>query len=188
LWQALGATPPPLGTAGLRAEIERYFPAHAQRVADHYLPASELDANRAFLELMTDAYFRCPSRALLRGATAAGSTGYLYEFAVEPAAHALEVDYVFDLSAVSKLFPFEAPDPPLPNVVRAMQRHWTQFAAQGAPARDAQPMWPPYSRDADPHLVFADPVTAGSQLAQRACDLWDELWGEPRPRAPPAAR
>jgi para-nitrobenzyl esterase len=177
LWQALGATPPPVGSAGLRAEINRYFPAHAERIAAHYVPASEFDVNEAFLRLMTDAYFRCPSRALMRGANAAGGTGYLYDFAVHPAAHALEVDYVFDLPAVSLLFPFEAPDPLLPNVVRAMQGYWTQFAATGDPNRGGMLAWPRYAAPSDQHVVFDDPVAVGSGLARAECDLWDALWG-----------
>jgi para-nitrobenzyl esterase len=176
LWQALFATPEAIGTLGLYANIAYYFPRHAAVLAAHYVPASELDAGETFLRLMTDAYFRCPTRALLRGAAAVGGTGYLYEFAVAPAAHALEVDYVFGISAVSQLFPLQAPDPPLPGVVQAMQGYWTSFATDGVPRGPGLPAWPAYTRERDPHLRLAEPVTIERGLAQADCDLWDALW------------
>lgn len=104
------------------------------------------------------------------------SRGYLCEFAVHPAAHALEVDYVFDHPAVSSLSPFEAPKPLLPNVVRAMQGYWTRFAAAGDPNRSDLPDWPAYASPADSHLIFDEPIELGADLAKPACDLWDELW------------
>lgn len=174
LWEALGATPAPNHNIALRAEIDRFFPTHAEQVAEQYMPDTSLWAGDAFLRLMTDAYFRCPSRALARGLVARANPTYLYEFAVQPAAHALEVDYVFDLLAVSLLFPFQAPVPLLPGVVRAMQGYWTQLAATGVPRHPDLPDWPPYAA-AHERMVFRQPVSVRGESADPACDMWDSL-------------
>lgn len=83
---------------------------------------------------------------------------------------------MFGVSVVSALLPFEAPDPPVPSVVNAMQRYWATFAERGDPNRDGSMPWPRYARDPDPHLRIAAPLEARAALAHAECDLWDELW------------
>jgi para-nitrobenzyl esterase len=177
LWQSLGVTPSFLNRTAMQAQIQRYFPANAGAVGNRYLPANDLDAQSAFTRLMTDYYFRCPTRALLRGALAHGSTGYLYDFLVAPAAHALEVDYVFDELAVTPLFPFQAPNPLTRSVVSAMQAYWTAFARHGDPNTSSLLKWPAYDAVTDQHIVLREPLAISKDGAAKDCDFWDELWG-----------
>jgi para-nitrobenzyl esterase len=174
LWQALGVTQAPFGNLALRDSIARFFPRDAQRIAEHYTPSNPFETGDAFVRLMTDAYFRCPARALARGLGTRGDEVYTYEFTVQPAAHALEVDYVFNLLAVSLLFPFEAPSPLLPQVVNAMQGYWTQLAATGDPNRVGLPHWPSYAA-AHEHMIFGDAVRVDKDLSEADCGLWDAL-------------
>ncbi|MFT3924611.1 MAG: carboxylesterase family protein [Myxococcales bacterium] len=178
LMQTLGQTTSPLNRTDLRNRITQYFSTdQAAQIQAHYVPVSDAEAGDAFLRLMTDAYFRCPARTLMRAMVSHGRKGYLYDFQVEPAAHALEVDYLFNMTAVSWLFPFSAPIPPTASVVRAMQHYWTGFAEDGNPHPAGLPAWPGYDQDSDQNLVLADTISTNSGLARADCDFWAKLWG-----------
>lgn len=160
----------------LAAEVSELYPDEAPAITAHYQPASDAEANDAFVRLQTDAYFRCPTRALIRAAVQQGSRASLYSFEVSPAAHAQDIDYVFNIPAVSLLFPNEAPFPPLPGVVKAMQTYWGNFAKTSDPNGAGQVAWPRYEQGADQHLSIADPVSVGSGLARADCDFWDQVY------------
>jgi para-nitrobenzyl esterase len=61
---------------------------------------------------------------------------------------------------------FDAPLPPTPSVVHALQSYWTTFAKTGDPNSSGLLAWPRYSPDNDAHLVLAAPLRAGSALAK----------------------
>lgn len=59
-----------------------------------------------------------------------GLHAYLYRFDGPPAAHAQELDYVFGWPSggVSERYPREAPVPPWPSTIEAVQGYWARFA------------------------------------------------------------
>jgi para-nitrobenzyl esterase len=160
--------------AGYRAVIASMFPRDAGPILAFYKnPASDAEANALLMRTITDSWFRCPARTLIRASGNLGGRSYLYSFEVAPALHAQELDYVFGQDLFSRALP-AAPRPPLANVTKAMQSYWTQFAKTGNPNGLGQPQWPQYKQGAE-HLVFADPVTARQGLFDDACDLWDKV-------------
>jgi para-nitrobenzyl esterase len=161
--------------ADFEAQVTATYPDDALVIIEHYRPASDAEANAALIRLHTDSYFRCPTRALVRSAAAQSSRAWLYSFDVPPAAHALEVDYVFGFNSVGLLFPNEAPNPPIPSVTKAMQGYWSTFAAAGDPNGGGQPAWPAYDRASDRHLSLAAEISTGSGLSSADCDFWDQI-------------
>jgi para-nitrobenzyl esterase len=155
------------------------YPDHWQAIYQHYEPSDDRAAGEAFIRAQTDEQFRCPGRALARLASKQGRKAYLYNFAVTPAAHSQELDYVFGWPSggVSEQFPGEAPNPATPQVVKGMQGYWTTFARTGDPNDGAQLVWPAYRADADQSLRIAQPFALETHLAQADCDFWDALYG-----------
>ena len=138
-------------------------------VKEHYKPASDAEANDAFVRLMTDAAFRCPTRALARLATRKGSKVYLYSFELGNAFHAYELPYVFG-----------NPNPLLAAVldeptVTSLQGYWMQFATTGDPNGRVQPTWPLYEAGSDPYMAISSSSKAGNNLSKADCDFWDTL-------------
>jgi para-nitrobenzyl esterase len=155
------------------------YPTTWQALVPHYTPASDAEANAAWDRLTTDTWYRCPTRATARALSAKGSAVYLYDFALRPAVHTQELDYVFGYPIVGDLLTapplsFAAPNPPPASLVTAMQSYWTTFAKTGVPTRGGSPEWPRYETATDRHLVLDDAVTAGSALAKPQCDSWDQ--------------
>ncbi len=85
--------------------------------------------------------------------------------------HAMELPYVF-----GKPHPFLAPV--LVEPLRAaIQSYWTQFATNGDPNGEGQPIWPSYNPGTDQHMTLKESSEAGSGLSQADCDFWDMLAG-----------
>ncbi|HVZ31828.1 MAG TPA: carboxylesterase family protein, partial [Polyangiaceae bacterium] len=168
---------PPEDVAGFTDLVRKAFTENTDAILAQYRPEMDTQAHAAWIRLMTDYVFRCPTRALIRRATAQGSRTYLYEFAVPPAAHSLDLDYVL-IGAPSTAWSFllTTPIPLLANVVEAMQGAWSEFAATGEPNGDGRLRWPLYSESAQ-HFVFAETldVEAESVRADADCDFWEGL-------------
>jgi para-nitrobenzyl esterase len=141
----------------------------------HYAPATDADAAAAFFELTDDTWFRCPARALARGAAAHGSSVYLYSFDLPPAVHTQELDYVFGLPLFGPSIT-SAPVPPLSALVTATQGYWTAFARTGDPGSAGATTWPKYSGTADQHLVLDSAIGVGSGLSRAGCDAWTSAY------------
>ena len=153
------------------------YPATWLALAPIYSPATDAGAHAAFLNLTNDTWFRCPSRALARGAAAHGSPVYLYSFDLPPAVHTQELDYVFGAPIVGPTItsppqPTAAPVPPLPSLVDAVQGYWTAFAKTGDPNGADLPNWPRYAAASDQHLVLDTQLRVNSGLAKQGCDAW----------------
>jgi para-nitrobenzyl esterase len=156
--------------------------------ADHALPLLQLyradpseAVTRSFGRLMTDAWFTCPTRALLRGLAAQDVPAFHYSFELEPAVHGMELDYLYGIPWVSPVLtsPAFTPAAPLPlrrSLVSALQGYIGNFALSGTPRHQALPAWPPYHAATDPYQRLGEGVATGFAQAREACDLWASFY------------
>jgi para-nitrobenzyl esterase len=179
---------PPLGMPvatrdDYRALVEALFAGRAEEVLAQYPADDDAAANEAFVRMLSDRVFTCPTRELARAAEGAGGAAYLYSFEQEPSAslfgdigvfHAAEIPFVFGTSS-----PLGGADT-APELSRAMQDYWTAFAHAGdpnarTPSTDAGAVrkpWPAYDVESDEHMVLALPLSTASGLRREACDFW----------------
>lgn len=174
LFQLLGS-PSPQNVAALDTAIDTQLgatlgAAGAPLVKAHYKPATDADANPAFIRLMTDSAFRCAARAFARLVTSKGSKAYLYHFDQGQAFHAFEIPYVF--GNTNPTLGAAMLDEP---TVTAVQGYWAQFATTGDPNGKVQPAWPAYDATSDQHLTLKSAPEVGSALSKADCDFWDTL-------------
>ncbi|MFT3927464.1 MAG: carboxylesterase family protein [Myxococcales bacterium] len=164
----------------LLALLYAFYPDAWSEIYEHYKHKDGGDAHEIFIRIFTDEQFRCPTRAWVREASALGVRPYLFSFAVAPAAHSLELDYVFGwpTGGVSLSFPGEAPNPPTPSVVHTVQTYWTTFARTLDPNDGTQPTWPSYDADNDSHMILTDPTITGTALSSDDCDFWDQHYAQ----------
>jgi para-nitrobenzyl esterase len=174
LFQAINEAPTVTSVAQLDSVIQATFGPIAPAVEAHYT-ATDATANDTYVRLMTDAVFRCPTRALARLTTAQGTTAHLYSFEQGAAYHAYELPYVFD-----------APNPNLgaPTLVEPlvddMQAGLAKFYATGDPNPSTRnPFWPAYDTATDINLLLVATPTTESGLSKADCDFWDSLTAPP---------
>lgn len=153
------------------------YPQDAEELLKEYLPEHDADVASAFLSMQTDGQFRCTVMGFVRAAAAAGNDVYVYRFDVAPAAHALELDYVFGWPSggVATKYPGEAPMPSQPDVVAAMQRYWTAFARGDDPNEPGLPVWPVYREHEGARVLFRSPLSIDHLSDDRRCELWERI-------------
>jgi para-nitrobenzyl esterase len=167
LFQLAGLSPTITSVAQLQAAVSAQFGPLTPLVLQRYPASSDAVANGVFIQLMTDAVFRCPTRGLARLASARGSEVHLYSFEEGYAFHAMEIPYVFGN-------PSALLAPVLVESLRdTVQSYWTTFANTGNPNTSDQPNWPEYATASDQHMILKAASQTGSGLAQAQCDFWD---------------
>ncbi len=169
-----------------------------QSVADilipHYPVANYASPGLALSALATDAAFACNALAADRYLSGFVKT-YAYEFddATAPqlflppasfpyaAAHASEIQYLFDLPSPFPPQPLNADQQQLSD---AMARYWTRFAKSGKPTAPHAPRWPRYdTEDAGGarmlSLVSPTPETKLDTFFRfdHQCGFWDNILG-----------
>jgi para-nitrobenzyl esterase len=172
LFQAIGQAPVMTSVADLSGMLDQTFGPIAPLVALQYLlTATDATANDVFVQLMTDFLIRCPTRALARMTTAAGTRAYLYHFEEGLAYHVYELPYVLDTPNAM----FGAPTlvEPLRSFV---QDGIANFVHHGSPNTYAvRNAWPLYSAMSDRHTVLKAAPSVASGLAKANCDFWDQI-------------
>jgi para-nitrobenzyl esterase len=162
--QAFGA----LGSDGVAALLAAYAP-------DNF--ASPRDA---LVQLYSDLRFTCTTRLVARFvANNQDEPVYRYFFdhaASTPnskgAVHALELLYLY--GTIQDVPQLTVTDSDI-EVVGSLQRYWGRFAAGGDPNGAADPAWPRYVAESDPHLVISADPAADEGVHTERCDLWEAL-------------
>jgi para-nitrobenzyl esterase len=163
----------PAATAGLLATV---YPA-----------ASFPSPSLALSALGTDAIFACNARFAAQQLSQFVPT-FTYELNDERApqrflppvsfpygaAHASEVQYLFDLPLA---VPAPALDADQQQLSAAMVDYWTTFARTGQPSSFATPFWAPYQATSDTmqSLVPSAPRPETGFAADHRCAFWDSL-------------
>jgi para-nitrobenzyl esterase len=169
-------------TGSVREEIQRQYGALAERALGLYGlsgaadPAPDPELGSVLAQWATDSQFRCGSVAELVWHTAAGNSGYQFQFSRSTpgkealgAPHGSEVPFVFGTLTAAR---YNATDR---EVSAAVQEYWTNFAKTGNPNGGKLPRWPQFDPTTRAYLDFTDsgPV-AKAGLRRPVCDLFTE--------------
>ena len=180
----------PISAAGYPAAIQATLGVPATVVpllVAQYPLANYPSPNLALSALGTDAIFDCNARFVEQKVSQFVPT-FAYEFSdpnaperfLPPvsfsygAAHASEIQYVFDL-------PITVPAPPLDadqqRLAAAMVSYWTTFARTGQPNSQATPAWAAFQTASDTmqSLVPPQPQAETGFAADHHCAFWDSL-------------
>lgn len=140
----------------------------------------------------TDAIFACPAH-FASALTAQFVPTFAYEFSDENApegflpfagfpygaAHASELQYLFDLRTAFPTTPFTADQQQLSH---NMVEYWTAFAANGDPNQPGAPNWPGFSvPSAVQSLVPPSPESESNFGLDHKCAFWDAAAGRRLP-------
>jgi para-nitrobenzyl esterase len=161
----------PSTVADLRTQAQSLFPDSVDQVMAIYAPNNYVDSGAAYITMMTDAAFRCPTRRFAREASAHGHDVYLYSFEQGKAWHAGELQYVFDYGLFTITLDNLAP--PVPPLVDAVQGYWINFALGGDPNGKSLTTWPKYDMTSDQNMTLVNPTDVAIGLERTACDFWD---------------
>ena len=173
--------PPGLPTAAqYPTALQSLFGPLAETVEEAY-PLSDFDsAHDAYVAILTDAQFVCPSRRIARTVRdAQDEPVFRYFFSRAPAGpagqlygawHGLELLYVFAQLDAMEDAGLYTPEPADHAVSDAMGTAWANLAADGDPG----PSWPEWDGD-EQILEFGDVVQATDDVRVERCDLWDDL-------------
>jgi para-nitrobenzyl esterase len=87
------------------------------------------------------------------------------------AAHAFELQYLFDLPTVPIAGPLTAQQQKL---AASMRHYWAHFAARGFPSLPSQPLWPRFTSHSQQmlSLVPPQPQVATDFAAAHHCAFW----------------
>lgn len=163
-----------------RAALERRFgAANVDAIVAKYPIASYPSPNRAIGEVTGDSFFACSARRTARALAAKGAPTYYYDFQ-QPVEgpflpglgvfHSSEIPFVF---GTDPAFPLGKVGASGAAVAEAMQGYWTRFAKTGDPNGGGAPMWTPYDRASDTHLVFGATILEVAHFKDALCDFWD---------------
>ena len=164
--------------AGYETLVTTSFPTNAAALLQMYPAVDDAAAKPAYVALVSDFAFICPSLAFAKAASGGKSTSYAYHFTQNltggqlaglGAFHALEVAYVFGSFGGFGATPTSA-DLSLSGV---MMEAWSSFAKTGSPA--APPGWPNYDQNAASIVIFADPPSFSQQIREGRCAQWVKL-------------
>ena len=168
-------------------EAELGLPAAAaQAVAARYPLANFPSAPVALGAAGTDVVFACPALTVDQSASKFVPV-HAYEFADENAperflpplgfpygaAHASEIQYLFDISAAIP-GPLNAQQQ---RLSAAMQQYWTNFAKTGIPSSPNVPLWPAFTTAGQQMISLAppQPTTSTTFAARHNCAFWAAL-------------
>jgi para-nitrobenzyl esterase len=143
-------------------------------------PQPDPENGTAMLQFTTDNSFRCGTVQELIWHTAAGNTGYEYQFSrtvhgqdALGAPHASEIPFIFGTLPVwQNMRKYNDSDQ---QYAPQMQEYWTNFAKTGDPNGGKLVKWPKFDGTARAYMDFTDagPV-AKEGLRRQACDVFME--------------
>ncbi len=143
-------------------------------------PQPDPENGTVMLQFTTDNSFRCGTVQELIWHTAAGNTGYEYQFSrtvhgqeAKGAPHASEIPFIFGTLPVwQNMRNYNESDR---EYAPQMQEYWTNFAKTGDPNGGKLVKWPKFDGTARAYMDFTDagPV-AKEGLRRQACDVFME--------------
>ena len=177
----------PRGTPGdIRQMIsQRYGPLADRALAAYGLngaaePQPDPENGTVMLQFTTDNMFRCGTVQELIWHTAAGNTGYEYQFSrtvhgqeEKGAPHASEIPFIFGTLPVwQRMRNYNDSDQ---QYAQIMQEYWTNFAKKGDPNGGSLVKWPKFDARARAYMDFTDagPVVKEG-LRRQVCDVFME--------------
>jgi para-nitrobenzyl esterase len=177
----------PRGTPGdIRQMVtQRYGPLADRALAAYGLngaddPQPDPENGTVMLQFTTDNSFRCGTVQELIWHTAAGNTGYEYQFSrtvhgpeEKGAPHASEIPFIFGTLPVwRRMRNYNESDQ---QYALIMQEDWTNFAKTGDPNGGKLVKWPKFDGRARAYMDFTDagPVVKEG-LRRQVCDLFME--------------
>ncbi|HLM76676.1 MAG TPA: carboxylesterase family protein, partial [Polyangiaceae bacterium] len=165
----------------LKALAETLVPGKSDEVLKHYSTATHGSAKAAAMAAVGDAGFVCPTRRAARAIATAGADAYLYHFTFSPpgsllgdlgAFHSAEIKYIFGVP--SQLLPQQLTPEEL-KLSSAMMGYWLRHGSTGNPNGAGSVLWPKYSAEKDPHIVFGAAISTEAGLKKELCDFWDSV-------------
>ena len=156
--------------------LDMSLPSIAPQIKMLYPVLTDADAQDAYLSVLTDFFFRCPTRDLALATTSHGTKDfYLYSYEVGRAFHTDELLALFALEG--PFFPTVVPPPTIPSAPfqSQMKDYWTRFAATGDPNLPGAPgpAWPTYDAATESRIVLTDPApSVGMMPDDAACKFW----------------
>ncbi len=165
--------------AGFRAALAARFGAAAvDPIAARYPLGSYATPNDAWVAVLSDSWFICPTRAAARAFSAGQSepvwrAHFTRGFAGGPlkpyrAGHGMDLWFGFHRLP----FPAYAPTAEELSLQETLSSLWLRFATTGKVEASGFPTWPPFTADNDVHLIEDVPLVLGTGLHRNACDLW----------------
>jgi para-nitrobenzyl esterase len=164
---------------------QRYGPLADRALAAYGLngqsdPPSDPEDGTVMTQWSTDNSFRCGTVQELIWHTAAGNTGYEYQFSrtvhgqeAQGAAHASEISFIFGtLSVWQQMRKYNESDQ---QYAPHMQQYWTNFAKTGDPTGGKLVKWPKFDATKRAYIDFTDagPVVKEG-LRRGVCDAFME--------------
>lgn len=156
-------------------------PTLAPAVLARYPSSSYPSPWAAFVALTSQAKFICPSRAIARALTAAGSPTYRYYFdhpldnspllKAFGTFHGVDVAYLFGKLDVGGYTPSDAEK----EISRAFMVYWGVHGATGAPSGAGLAAWPKYDPAKDNAFGIGTTLAVREGLHRAECDFWDGL-------------
>lgn len=155
--------------------------AGGDAVYAQYPPSDWGTPRDAYVAVLSDVIFTCPTRRFARAA-AKGQTlpvrRYFFTHALQGAGdatkklgafHGLDLPFVFHHLTVN----FYTPTAGENALADAIENYWTRFAASGDPNGGSDVSWPLYDATKDSVLLLEDPIVAGGPVRSKQCDFWD---------------
>lgn len=152
----------------LKIAQERW-PKNADKITSYYLKQFNNQPHRAYLEMMSDSLFTCPSKKIAQTFAERGAAVYNYLFSFQP------TDGTTQLTAHhSSELPFVFGSPKNPQeqwLSDAMMGAWSQFA-KGAPALFVQNQeWPKFETTNEQTINFGKKIQSQQHLKKEICSL-----------------
>jgi para-nitrobenzyl esterase len=162
-WKLFSAADPRLrlmSMAGFEARLARVGSESTPALLQAYATGSAFERYSAF---MGDRTFAVPAERLLATRTV-GAPAFAYRFdwrsrlfgGIFGACHALELGFVFGTHANGTASAFFGKGPLAERLTEEMMTSWTAFARTGNPSTAATGLWPTYTADHKPTMVFGD--------------------------------
>lgn len=165
--------------------IEHFIPnaTDLDRVLQTYQIAADAKYDKQKTEdLLTDYFFKCGTRRIVRALAKQGSPVYEYEFTFDGGfitdlmqdCHAAELPFVFGNWDTLPLGP-DIKQREMSNHFQYYWRNWIQKSDPNAAGDTKHPAWPAHDTDGIMLKLELPPVPASESPASDICDMWDDI-------------